>query len=165
MLSKYSLLFFTFYIACNNITSADKIKKLTKPSHTILIDNPYRKISDIPLLEGYVRPQNSIGSFGEWLRNIDLKKDKTVYKFDGIRKLNQSAQFAVLNISVGKKDLQQCADAVMRLRAEYLYSLKKFEEIIFTDNNGVPYKFNQLSPGKILIITLIVFLACVAQHH
>lgn len=29
-------------------------------------------------------------------------------------KQNQQAQFAVLDISVGNKNLQQCADAVMR---------------------------------------------------
>ena len=39
-----------------------------------------------------------------------FKKDKTVYLFDGSQKINQQAQFAVLNISVGKKNLQQCAD-------------------------------------------------------
>ena len=143
MLSKYSLLFLTFCIACNNITSADKLKTQVKPFQTILIENPYKKISDIPVPKGYVRLHNSNSTFQEWLRSIDLKKDKTVYKFDGTPKSNQSAQFAVLDISVAKKDLQQCADAVMRLRAEYLYSEKKFEEIIFTDNDGTAYKFHQ----------------------
>lgn len=143
MLSKYSLLFVTFCIACNNITSADKIENVARTFQTIDVANPCKKISDIPLPAGYVRVHNSQNSFGEWLENIDLKKDKTVYKFDGIRKYNQSAQFAVLNISVGKKDLQQCANAVMRLRAEYLYSQKKYDEIIFTDNDRTTYKFRQ----------------------
>ena len=70
-----------------------------------------------------------------------MKKDKTVYQFDGSIKYNQAAQFAVLDISVGKKDLQQCADAVMRLRAEYLYERKDFDKINFTDNNGKQYIF------------------------
>ena len=51
------------------------------------------------------------------------------------------AQFAVLDIPVGKKDLQQCADAVMRLRAEYLFEQKRYPEIVFTDNNGKPYEW------------------------
>ena len=104
-------------------------------------ENPYAAIADIPLPDGYIRIKTDSGSFAYWLRTVDLKKDKTVHQYNGMRKQNQSAQFAVLNISVGDKDLQQCADAVMRLRAEYLFAEKKFNEISFTDNNGKAYVF------------------------
>ena len=79
---------------------------------------------------------------------MSLKKNKTVYLYNGIPKRNQSAQFAVIDISVGNKDLQQCADAVMRLRAEYLYSQKRFSEISFSDNNHHEYKLNALMDRK-----------------
>jgi hypothetical protein len=102
-------------------------------------ENPFANIESIRLPEGYQRITLETGSFGEWLRHFPLKKDKTVYKFDGSRKQNQSAQFAVLDISTGKKDLQQCADAIMRLRAEYLYEQKRYMEISFSDNNGKKY--------------------------
>ncbi|MBO9573702.1 MAG: hypothetical protein J7497_16055, partial [Chitinophagaceae bacterium] len=75
-------------------------------------------------------------SFGEWLRTIQLKRDNTVYLYNGQKKLNQSAQFAVLNISVGNKDLQQCADAIIRLRAEYLLTKGRGDEIQFHTTNG-----------------------------
>jgi hypothetical protein len=104
-------------------------------------ENPYPFISAIPLPEGYTRITLEKNSFGQWLRNISLKKDKTVYLYDGSVKKDQSAQFAVLNISTGNKDLQQCADAVMRLRAEYLYAQKRFDEIIFRDNDNKSYSF------------------------
>ena len=106
-------------------------------------ENSYAKIKNIPLPEDYERINYSPDSFAAWLRNVELKKSKVVYKFDGTPKANQSAQFAVLNISVGNKDLQQCADAVMRLRAEYLYSKKSFDKINFTDNTGRSYPFLQ----------------------
>ncbi|MBC7936497.1 MAG: hypothetical protein H7Y86_14200, partial [Rhizobacter sp.] len=79
-------------------------------------------ISSIALPGGFKRISYKKETFGEWLRALPLKKDKTVYLYDGSVKPNQSAQFAVLDISVGNKDLQQCADAVMRLRAEYFFS-------------------------------------------
>lgn len=106
-------------------------------SHTAC--NPYRTIAEIPMPVGYSRVALESGSFGAWLRNFRLKEDKMVYLYNGNRKINQRAQFAVLDISTGNKDLQQCADAVMRLRAEYLYEHKRYGEITFLDNNGTRY--------------------------
>lgn len=99
----------------------------------------FETIKAIPLPEGYKRLLLAKESFGEWLRAISLKKDDRVYLYDGSLKRNQSAQFAVLDIPVGKKDLQQCADAVMRLRAEYLFGQGRYSEIVFRDNDGTPY--------------------------
>jgi hypothetical protein len=65
-----------------------------------------------------------------------------------MQKSNQTAQFAVLGIPVGNEDLQQCADAVMRLRVEYLFALKKYSAIHFTDNDGTLYQFNEPFTGK-----------------
>ncbi|HVM89266.1 MAG TPA: DUF4846 domain-containing protein [Puia sp.] len=98
-------------------------------------DNLYATIKDIPIPAGYSRITTVKNSFVDWLRNLPLKKDKTVYLYNGYPKRNQTAQFAVINISVGNKDLQQCADAIMRLRAEYLYKEKRYVEIVFWDNN------------------------------
>jgi len=72
-----------------------------------------------------------------------LKKDDHVYLYDGSLKKRQWVQFAVLDISVGKKDLQQCADAVMRLRSEFLYENKRFQEIAFMDYSGKWYKWEE----------------------
>ena len=90
---------------------------------------------------GYERMKADSNSFAAWLRTLVLKENKTVYLYDGNPKASQLAQFAVLNISVGNKNLQQCADAVMRLRAEYLFEQKRFDEISFIDNNATVYEF------------------------
>jgi Domain of unknown function (4846) len=97
-------------------------------------------INTIPLPAGYERVAAAPSSFGAYLRNMKLKKDKTVYLFDGRKKSNQSAQYAVLELSTGNKDLQQCADAVMRLRAEYLK--QQNQPICFNDNAGKSYCWN-----------------------
>lgn len=108
----------------------------------------YKTIGDIKVPEGAKRMQESSGSFGAWLRTIALKKDNLVYLYNGSLKQNQAAQYAVLDIPVGNKDLQQCADAVMRLRAEYLFSEKRFSEIKFRDNAGKVYEWKGRSnPG------------------
>lgn len=104
----------------------------TKPPATIAaIDTP----------PGYARLHCATGSFGEWLRAVPLKTNKTVYLYNGHLKKDQSVQFAVLDMPVGTKDLQQCADAIMRLRAEFLFSKKRFSEIAFKDNNGKWYRW------------------------
>ncbi|MFT3702353.1 MAG: DUF4846 domain-containing protein [Agriterribacter sp.] len=103
--------------------------------------NSIQVVNQIPLPHGFVRIPVAESSFAGWLRHIKLKASKTVYLYNGLPKQNQSAQFAVLDIPVGNKDLQQCADAVMRLRASYLFDQKKFTEIIFKDNAGKNYKY------------------------
>lgn len=99
------------------------------------------KVKDIPLPDGFERVGYSDSSFASWLRHLPLKPDNTVYLYNKLPKANQEAQFAVLDISVGDKNLQQCADAVMRLWAEYLFQKKDYRSILFTDNEGTSYAF------------------------
>jgi hypothetical protein len=98
-------------------------------------------VDAILLPAGFHRASLDAGSFAAWLRKVPLKKDNTVYLYNGQRKANQDAQFAVLNISVGHEDLQQCADAVMRLRAEYLFSIHDYKAIDFYTEHGTRLNF------------------------
>ena len=160
MRSKLVLPVFVICVACSH-----PVEQITPGSKTVLIedkqDNPYPSIGSIPLPDGFTRmtvPQNS---FASWLREIRLKKDKRVYKFDGKLKSNQSAQFAVLDVSVGNRDLQQCADAVMRLRAEYLFAKRDFLNIVFIDNDQKKYQFlPPYSQQKLRIFLENVFTMC-----
>jgi hypothetical protein len=64
------------------------------------------------------------GSWGAWLRGLPLLPAGTPARlYNGQLKANQAVVAAVVDIAPGTKDLQQCADAVMRLRAEYLFSV------------------------------------------
>jgi hypothetical protein len=123
------------------------LQKKTPESKSVAVNpvfynNPYNQIQSIPLPHGYTRVPAEKKSFTAWLRQVPLKQSKTVYTYNGQLKSNQQVQFAVLDISVGNKDLQQCADAVMRLRAEYLYSQQQYNAIDFIDNEKKHYKFS-----------------------
>lgn len=91
---------------------------------------------------GYKRIEYKEATFEHWLRHLPLLKgNPKVLLYDGSEKGNQTAHAYVLDIDVGTKDLQQCADATMRLRAEYLFSNGKKDSISFNYTNGakVPY--------------------------
>jgi len=76
----------------------------------------------IALPPGWTRLEVEAGSFGAWLRRLPLRPGRPpVRLFDGRLKANQDAHEAVVAIDVGRGDLQQCADAVIRLRAEWLW--------------------------------------------
>ena len=125
-------------LACdhNNLSAADQFPRSDQP-----VENPYDSIGDIPLPTGYKRISRD--EFAVYLRKQKLKKDRTVYLYNGSPKRNQLAQFAVLNLSTGDRDLQQCADAVMRLRSDYLFSSGQYIAILFRDNNGKAIPFQQ----------------------
>lgn len=86
---------------------------------------------------GFVRVPLLPGSFGAWLRDLPLKPGRPpVRLFDGRDKANQAAHHAVVDVDVGRRDLQQCADAVMRLRAEWLHAAGRAEEAAFHFTSG-----------------------------
>ena len=94
-------------------------------------------IGSIPLPEGYELIDHQVNTFPSYLRNLPLKQDNNdVYLYNGSLKGNQDAHYAVVKMDVGDRDLQQCADAVMRLRAEYLYSNKEYDKIKFKLASG-----------------------------
>jgi hypothetical protein len=105
-------------------------------------------INIIKLPEGYIRKESEKTSFECWLRHLPVNIiDNEVYLYNGDKKYNQNAQFKVIDIDVGNKDLQQCADAVMRLRAEYLYSSGDYDKIHFNYTNGTKIPFSKWSSG------------------
>lgn len=105
-------------------------------------------VNKIPVPNGFKRLPVAEEGFANFLGKMRLKADQTVYLFDGSRKQNQSAQYAVLDISVGGKDLQQCADAVMRMRAEYLFEQGKFQLIEFFNGRREKINYSNWLVGK-----------------
>lgn len=130
---------FPFLIA--GCIQQENMNNITSPSAEEIPRSFFKQLNDIPPPNGFKRVNAASNSFTTWLRKLPLKKDKTVYLYNGSIKANQSAQFAVVDISTGKTDLQQCADVVMRLRAEYLFAQKKYDSIRFMDYNRKWYNW------------------------
>jgi len=104
--------------------------------------------------EGYSRVTAPKDSFAEYLQNLKLKKHGSqVYLFNKKLKYPDDVYDAVVDMDVGKKDLQQCADAVMRLRAEYLYQNKMYEDIHFNFTNGFNASYSKYAEGYRFQIT------------
>ncbi|MFA0962710.1 DUF4846 domain-containing protein [Roseivirga sp. BDSF3-8] len=88
---------------------------------------------------GYERIPLDKLSFGHYLRTLPLKPEGSqVHYYDGDTKYHRGVYDAVVDMELDPRDLQQCADAVMRLRGEYLYSQNRYDQI----------HFNFLSDGK-----------------
>ncbi|MEL7223097.1 MAG: DUF4846 domain-containing protein [Bacteroidota bacterium] len=103
---------------------------------------------------GFMRTTIEASTFGHYLRNLSLKAPGTsVHHFDGSLKRNQSAHFAVIDMEVGTRDLQQCADAIMRLRAEYLWQQKKYQAIAFHFTNGFLASYARWRGGERIQVT------------
>ncbi len=137
----------------NDIPTPEEVIVLDKSKHNIYtwkvdyeIENKLQNRILAP--KGFERTEDEKNSFADWLRNIPLKAGNPKVKlYNGNLKGNQTAQYAVLDIDVGTKDLQQCADAVMRLRAEYLFANKKYSEIAFNFTSGDKCSFKNWAEG------------------
>ena len=97
---------------------------------------------------GYIRVAETAGSFGAYLRVLPLKPDGAkVHFFNGKVKDKPGVYMAVVDMPIGNKDLQQCADVVMHVRAEYLFKAHKEEQIHFTFTNGFKAPYSKWRDG------------------
>ena len=89
------------------------------------------------------------GSWGEWLRWLPLRPAGTPARlYNGELKSQQEVVAAVVNIDPGTQDLQQCADAVIRLRAEYLFAANQADSIHFHLTSGYDFRFTDFVAGR-----------------
>jgi hypothetical protein len=103
----------------------------------------------VPPPPGYTRLEMPEGSFGAWLRALPLRPPGArVHLYDGREKRFQAGAFAVLDLDVGTRDLQQCADAVIRLRAEWLWAAGRAHEVAFNFTSGHRARWSDWAAGK-----------------
>jgi hypothetical protein len=104
--------------------------------------------SRIAVPPGWTRVQVSPNSFAAWLRGLPVKPGRPeVRLFNGQKKWNQEAHHLVLDVDVGNRDRQQCADAVMRLRAEFQHQVGRDGDICFRFTDATPARWEEWKRG------------------
>ena len=101
--------------------------------------------SKFSIPNGYERVYND--DYSKFLRKFPLKKDNIVKLYDGTNKDNYSFEYnteiwaAVLDYDIGTADLHQCADAVLYMRANYLYKKGLTDKLHYTFVSGFKAKY------------------------
>lgn len=98
--------------------------------------------------EGYERTTVETNSFKEYLRNMPLKRHGSKVKFfNGSEKEDLGYWDAVVDLPIGNRDLHQCADAIIRLRAEYLWSTEQYDKIHYNFVSGFNAEYRMWKEG------------------
>lgn len=137
--------------SCNSNAEQVKDEKPNESSVEVAASiNPSGKTiaERFPSPTGFSRVKTANNSFAAYLQNFKLKPHGAdVHYYNGKVKPNDDVYDAVLDIDVGNYDLQQCADAVMRLRAEFLYKQKRYDDIHFNFTNGFKADYSKWQQG------------------
>lgn len=102
--------------------------------------------------EGFTRKPVETTSFAQYLRNLPLKKAGEKVKYYNGEVKEDNVYSAVVAMDIGRKNLQQCADAVMRLRAEYFFAQKAYDKISFTLTNGFNVSYSKWIEGNRVMV-------------
>ncbi|MDK2967640.1 DUF4846 domain-containing protein [Lacrimispora sp.] len=102
---------------------------------------------------GYNRLEKPAGSLQGYLRQFSMKPDKSpVLLYNGKEKNRQDVHAAVFAMPLVAGDLQQCADSVIRMYGEYLWSVKAYDAIAFHLTNGFLMDYPSWRAGKRLVV-------------
>jgi hypothetical protein len=107
-------------------------------------------VQRFPSPPGFERLPAARGSYADWLRHLPLLPERTpVRSFRGavILPAGHAALAAVVDLDVGKRDRQQCADTIMRLRGEYLFASGQANQTRFPWAGGKRFGFDDWRRG------------------
>lgn len=144
------LITLTTILSCNNDKTFSKLKNENINSESLIqINKDKNTIKErLSSPKDFDWIEEKPDSFGYFIENFNLKPyGSKILKYDGTPISTQHLHEAVFDIDTGNKDLQQCADAVIRLRAEYLFKTKKFDEIKFHFTSGDLVSWNDYKNG------------------
>lgn len=107
------------------------------------VSNPAgrKTIGEISAPAGFERVEVPQGSFGAFIREFPLKRRGSHMRYyNGKLAYGQYFGYAVLDLPM-ISDIEQCADAVMRMRSEYLWSKGLYSSIHFHSVAGKDMRY------------------------
>lgn len=110
--------------------------------------------TEVPVIKSFVIHPKVFddASWQHFLQNLPTK-DGPVLFYNGEKVDDQSKSWKLIDYSVGRRDLQQCADAIMRIRAEYLFSKNEKDKISFHFTSGHAFSFKEYCKGARPVIS------------
>lgn len=102
-----------------------------------------------PAPAGFARVAVKAGSYADWLRHLPmLASGAKVRNYAGqVLSGATAAARGVIDLDVGRRDLQQCMDTIMRLRGEYLWWKNKAGRTKFRYAGGRYFGWSQYARG------------------
>ena len=118
--------------------------------HNFIISEGTTLESRFAVPEGYIRTEYPEGSFGSFVRSYPMKPDGSpVLLWTKEPKGNQRDHVAVFDMMVEDElDVQQCADSVMRIYAEYFRATGQYDRIRFHFVSGFLCDYNSYIQGN-----------------
>ncbi|TGK10845.1 DUF4846 domain-containing protein [Leptospira stimsonii] len=107
-------------------------------------ESKWEKISDIETPEGSSRISYPKESFSNFVRNLPLKSEPTLWTYQKENIIRRYDVLAVLNVPLlFRDDLEQCADFAMRIWAEYHKQKNLLNRFYLFDYNGRKKSFRE----------------------
>jgi hypothetical protein len=103
-----------------------------------------------PAPEGYTRVPLEAGSFGAWLRGLPLRPEGTPvldHQGNTVLAAGDSRLAAVGELDVGRVNLQQCADSILRLHAEWRWASGHQDRIAYRFTSGHVASWSRYAAG------------------
>lgn len=158
-ISTYGLLLFFLLSSCQSSSQEIAAQQPSTPEEPakeieILQPNGETILTRFSPPTGYQRITLETPNFASYLQQLPLKPHGSiVHYYNGAEKNKSGVYAAVVDMEIGKRDLQQCADAVMRLRGEFLFQQKRYDDIRFNFTNGFDMTFAKWRQGYRVKVT------------
>jgi poly-gamma-glutamate capsule biosynthesis protein CapA/YwtB (metallophosphatase superfamily) len=133
--------------------SQTEIPAIATSLNSFIDDNGTTLESRIHTPKGFVRIPTVSDEFTGFVRGLVLKEaGSEVLLYDGLPKGNQDDHVAVFDLDLGDRDLQQCADSLIRVYAEYYWSIGAYDKIAFHLTNGFLMEYTKWRAGNRIVV-------------